>query len=364
MIANLDPIIVRNVISKTVPSCAYVVVSPEGILAAGAVGQADLASFRPATVDTAYHLFSATKLYTATAIMQLVESGKISLEDSFTKVLSEYHSDALDAITLQHLLSHTSGLPETLPALLSVRPAGTPVPSTAEVLRRYSLKPASKPGLKVEYRNVNFMILGEIIERASGQSYVDYITEHILTPLKMNVAFSHTESMQKNMATGYIRRWDPTLLMVRLARPGLRWVIGRRTGGLVGMQPYELDSVPVGGLVGPVEQFAPFLVAHLNDGQGILRQESALKMREVVARGQAGFDAKIGMGLGWKIGEFNGLTFFNHEGGGAGYTTETRIYPGKRLGMLMMTNGFGTGVNQALFKVCEAILAIFESRSK
>jgi len=363
MVTSLDPVISSNVISRTVPSCAYVIVSPEGIVAAGAVGKADLASLRPATVDTAYHLFSATKLYTATAIMQLAESGKISLEDPFTKVLSEYQSNGLDAITLKHLLSHTSGLPDTLPALLAARPVGAPVPVTAEVLRRYSLRPALKPGLKVEYRNVNYVILGEVIERVSGQLYVDYITQHILKPLEMNVVFTSTESMQKDVATGYISRWDPALLAVRLMIPGMRWVIGKRIGGLIEMRPYDLDSVPVGGLVGAVQQFAPFLVAHLSDGQGILHKESALQMREIVAKGQAGFDAKVGTGLGWKIGEFNGSLFFNHEGGGAGFTTETRIYPDKRLGMLLMTNGYGVAVNRSLFKACEAILAILESRS-
>jgi CubicO group peptidase (beta-lactamase class C family) len=278
------------------------------------------------------------------------------LEDPFSKILPEYQSNGLDAITLKHLLSHTSGLPDTLPAVLSVRPVGIPVPPLADVLNRYTLKPAGRPGLKVEYRNVNYMILGEVIERVSGQSYVDYVTGHILRPLNMNVAFTYSEPMRTDMATGYVSRWEPTLLAVRLMIPGMRWVIGKRIGRLVEMQPYDLDSVPVGGLVGPVEQFAPFLVAHLNNGKGILREESALQMREMVAKGQAGFDAKVGMGLGWKIGEKNGSLFFNHEGSGPGFTTETRIYPDRKLGMLLMTNGYGVPVHRALFKTCEAIL--------
>jgi CubicO group peptidase (beta-lactamase class C family) len=203
-----------------------------------------------------------------------------------------------------------------------------------------------------------------VIERVSGQSYVDYIHEHILRPLKMNVAFTFTELMQSDMATGYVSRWEPTLLAVRLMMPKMRWVIGKRIGSLVEMQPYELDSIPVGGLVGAVEQFAPFLVAHLNNGKGILREESALQMREVVVKGQAGFDAKVGMGLGWKIGESRGSLFFNHEGSGAGFTTETRLYPDKKLGILLMTNGYGLPVHRALFKNCEAILAVLESQSK
>jgi len=93
------------------------------------------------------------------------------------------------------------------------------------------------------------------------------------------------------------------------------------------MQPYDLDSIPVGGLVGPVEEFAPFLVAQLNNGRGILREETALQMREIAARGQAGFDAKVGTGLGWKNRRESRQPVLQPRGSGAGFTTETRPLP-------------------------------------
>ncbi|MBN1453594.1 MAG: beta-lactamase family protein [Anaerolineales bacterium] len=359
-VPHFASVIENEVLSPSVPSCAYAVVAPDGIVTSGAVGLADLAQSRPVTVDTAYHLFSATKLYTATAVMQLVETSKISLDTPFTKILPEYRSDALDGITIKHLLSHTSGLPDTIPAVIAVRRIGESVPVIAEVLKRYNLKPRRKSGMKVEYRNVNYMILGEVIERISGRSYVDYVTGHILQPLGMQAAFTYTDTMKTDMATGYISRWDPTLLAVRLTMPGMRWVIGERIGRLVAMRPYDLDSVPIGGLIGSVLQFAPFLIAHLNNGKGILCAESALQMREMAATGQAGFDAKIGMGLGWKIGESNGAQFFNHEGGGAGFATETRIYPDKRLGIMLLTNGYGTRVHRALYRVCETVYQMIQ----
>jgi CubicO group peptidase (beta-lactamase class C family) len=352
---ELVSLIENGLLSPAVPSCAFVVVSPAGIIASGAAGLADLAPSRPSTVKTAYHLFSATKLYTATAVMQLVEAGRLGLDDPFTRHLPECRSSALDGITVKHLLSHTSGLGDTMPAVVAVRPAGEPAPAMVDVLKRYQLKPSRKPGGKVEYRNVNYVILGRVIEQVSGQLYADYVTERILRPLGSQAAFTYTDAMKADMATGYVSRGDPTLLMIRLLMPGLRWVLGERAGGLIPMRPYDLDSVPVGGLVGSVEQFAPFLVSHLNNGRGLLREETALQMREIAARGQAGFDAKVGTGLGWKIGEGANGRFFNHEGSGAGFATETRLYPERKLGMLLMTNGYGIPVHRALHRVCEAI---------
>jgi len=80
----------------------------------------------------------------------------------------------------------------------------------------------------VEYRNVNYVILGNIIERLSGQPYTDYVSVHILRPLGSQAAFTCTGAMKAGMATGYVSRYDPTLLMIRLMMPGLRWVIGER----------------------------------------------------------------------------------------------------------------------------------------
>ncbi len=341
-----------------VPGCSYAVVNRNGMLNSGGVGLADVAQARPATSKTAYHLFSPTKLYTATAIMQLIESGKLRLETPFTQILQEYRSAALDSITIRHLLSHTSGFADTIPAVLAAREAGLPAPNTSEVLARFKLKPQKKPGKKVQYRNVNYVILGCVIERLSGKSYAGFIREHILQPLGVQAAFTYTTAMKTDMATGYLSRWNPMLLILRLAMPELaRVAIGKRVGRLVALKAYDLDTLPIGGLVGSAVGFAPFVISHLNDGQGILQPESARHMRKLIAKGQAGFAAKVGTGLGWKIGESNACRFYSHEGSGAGFTTETRIYPERDLGVTLMMNGYGISVHRAQHRICEALIA-------
>jgi CubicO group peptidase (beta-lactamase class C family) len=80
-------------------------------------------------------------------------------------------------------------------------------------------------------------------------------------------------------------------------------------------------------------------------------------MRSLIASGQAGFEAKLGMGLGWKVGEINGRRFYNHEGSGAGFTTETRIYPDENLGIVLMMNDYGVRFHHLQHRICEAIRA-------
>ena len=339
-----------------IPGCSLVVVNRDGIVAAEAFGYASLTQMRLATPHTAYHLFSATKLYTATAIMQLVEQGKLQLTEAVASVLPEYHDKLSPDLTVQHLLSHTSGLKDTMKAFLAVHVDGERAPTTAEALTRYSLRARHAPGQQVEYRNVNYALLGEIITRRSGQAYVSYIFDHILEPLHMNAAFSFTPEMKSDAASGYIEYWNPMRLMLRWFMPDVaRKVSGPRIGKWLELRDYNLNTASIGGLVGSAVEFAPFLIAHLNGGQGILNANSVQQMQTIVARGQAGFEAKVGVGLGWKIGQVNGRAFLNHEGGGAGFTSETRLYPQDQIGIIMLMNAMGVKVSKLAHRSCEMI---------
>jgi CubicO group peptidase (beta-lactamase class C family) len=353
---DLSEWIQAELTAADIPSCSLVVVNRDGIIGAEAFGHASLSQARLATPHTAYHLFSATKLYTATAIMQLVEQGRLQLTDVVADVLPEYRDKLSPDLTVQHLLSHTSGLKDTTKALLAVHVDGERAPTTAEALSRYTVRSTHTPDHTVEYRNVNYALLGEIITRRSGQPYTTYVTEHMLQPLGMQVAFSLTSEMKSDAASGYIEYWNPMRLLLRWFMPEVvRKVSGPRIGKWMELRDYSLDTAAIGGLVGSAMEFAPFLIAHLNDGRGILSADSAQQMQTIVARGQAGFEAKVGVGLGWKIGQVNGREFLNHEGSGAGFTSETRLYPQDQIGIIMLMNVMGIKVSKLAHRVCEMI---------
>lgn len=342
--------------AANIPACSLAVVDRKGLISSGAFGYANLQQRRPATPQTAYHLFSGTKLYTATAVMQLVETGKLSLDDSPDKHIPGLRQ--VENITIRQLLSHTSGLKDTLKAFLAIHFEDEAPLTTAEALSRYQLGSKREPGARVEYCNANYAILGEIITRVSGQPYPDYVTEHILKPLGMPVAFTLTEAMKADAATGYMRRWEPMRLFLSLLMPGRsKKLYAGHINGLVALTNYDLDTAAIGGLVGSVTGFAPFVTAHLNHGAGILTKNSCQLMQTMVAQGQAGIASTVGVGLGWKFGQTGEQIFINHEGGGAGFTSETRIYPERGIGMVMAMNRMDMPhLNMAAHRICEKIM--------
>ena len=353
---HLSDFIQSELQSANIPGCSLVIVDRNGVVSSGAFGYADLQQRRPPTPQTAYHLFSGTKLYTATAVMQLVEAGKLTLDDPLGK-----HIPGLGRaghITIKQLLSHTSGLKDTLKAFLAVHFEDEPPITTTEALSRYKISLKREPGVKVEYCNANYALLGEIITRVAGQPYTSYVTEYILQPLKMPVAFILTETMKVDAAIGYMRRWEPIRLLLRLMMPVTsKKMYGDHINGFVALNNYDLDTASIGGLVGSVMGFAPFVIAHLNDGKGILAKDASQLMQTMVARGQAGIASKVGVGLGWKIGQTGEQLFINHEGGGAGFTSETRIYPARGIGIVIAMNRMKMPqINMVAHRICEKII--------
>lgn len=118
------------------------------------------------------------------------------------------------------------------------------------------------------------------------------------------------------------------------------------------------DALSIGGLVGTVPDFAKFLQAQLAAGGEILSLDSNRRMQTQAAHGKAGIESKVGVGLGWKIGRVNGRLFLNHEGGGAGYTSELRLYPDAGLGVALAMNVMRMPATmRAAHRICEVVVA-------
>lgn len=326
-----------------------------GTTETAAFGLADIGRATAATADTVFHLFSGTKLYTAAALMRLVEGGLVDLDAAVTRYLPALR--LAHPVTLRQLASHASGLPETLSALLAVHFAGEPMPDTAAALARYRTTGGQVPGRTVAYRNVNYAILGELISTVSGTPYTEYVTREILTPLGSRAAFDYTPDTRARAATGYIPRFEPTRWALKLLMPSMaRRIEAGRDGSLVRLNEFALDTAAIGGLVGTLADFLPLTVEMLTPGDGVLRADSKRTMLTVQARGAAGIASTEGVGIGWKFGRAGGAAFWNHEGGGPGFTSETRIYPEAGLAMVLLMNATQTRARSlAAHAVCEAI---------
>lgn len=172
-------------------------------LASKGYGLANIELNVPNTPQTVFRLASLTKQFTALAIMALQERGKLSTGDSVCKYLDACPA-AWQPITIRHLLTHTSGIPNytSFPdfAKTSMSPA-----THESFIGRVKDRPLDfAPGEKFNYNNTGYYLLGVVVERAAGKSYEDFLRENIFTPLGMkNTGFDSPERIIKNRAAGY-----------------------------------------------------------------------------------------------------------------------------------------------------------------
>jgi len=158
----------------------------------------------PNTPDTKFRVGSVTKQFTAMLIMQLVEEGKLKLNVPITTYIPDYPKDKGDKITIHHLLTHTSGIPNytSLPTLNDFM--RDPITPLDLVKIFWDLPLDFEPGEKFSYSNSGYIVLGYIIEKVTGESYEDVLKEKIFEPLGMkNSGYDHTEVIIPKRASGY-----------------------------------------------------------------------------------------------------------------------------------------------------------------
>jgi CubicO group peptidase (beta-lactamase class C family) len=319
-----------------------VVVRDDHVLYSNAFGVADGPQKIKATPETVYHWWSMTKIPTAIAAMQLQEQGKLNIDDLVTKHLSwfevKYPSTTSQPLTIRHLLQHSSGLPDTVPAMVGWVHYDDATPNQTEIVKRYlpefnTLK--FEPGTQAVYSNLNYMVLGAIIEAASGQAYESFIIENILAPLGMSqTSFLYSSAMAEHAAAGslpVVHAYTPLLPTLLDSKALIR----ERNGKLMWMNRFYIEATPSTGLIGPVSDVVKFMLMYLNHGKlnetRILSPESVSTLTET--------SPIDGRGLGWYVGESNVERYLEHMGGGAGFATTMRLYPESGIGIAILANG-------------------------
>jgi CubicO group peptidase (beta-lactamase class C family) len=186
-------------------SGAVLVTQKNKILLKKAVGLADREWNIPNTVDTKFRIGSITKQFTAACILQLVEQGKLSLDDKLTKFIPGFPKG--DSVTIHMLLNHTSGIASytDVPEFMNV---ATLTFSADSMISFFKNRPYNfSPGSKFQYNNSGFFLLGYIIEKVTGQSYEKYLRSNVLDKLEMyNSGVDHIDSILLKRAKGYSKK--------------------------------------------------------------------------------------------------------------------------------------------------------------
>lgn len=184
-----------------------ILVAKDGkVLVSRGYGMANLEDETPNTSQTKFRIASLTKMFTAAAIMILQERGKLNVQDSICKFLPDC-PQAWQPVTVHHLLTHTSGIPNNTDAPISER-ASPQTSSVTGTVARLKNKPLEfTPGARFSYSNSGYILLGYIIEKLSGQSYESFLSENIFRPLKMaSTGYDHNQQILKRRAAGYSLR--------------------------------------------------------------------------------------------------------------------------------------------------------------
>jgi len=155
------------------------------------------------TPQTKFHLGSVTKQFTSMSVMQLVEKGLIDVNDTLSKYIPDYPNGK--KITVHHLLTHTSGIPDYMNDDDAFSTSCKIYHTIGQLIDSFKNKPLEfQPGTKYEYSNSGYLLLSYIIEKVSGKSYEDYLLENIIKPLNMkNTGYDHLKPLVKNRASGY-----------------------------------------------------------------------------------------------------------------------------------------------------------------
>jgi D-alanyl-D-alanine carboxypeptidase len=176
---------VRDQMAKRkIPGLSVAVIRDGHIVKEAAYGKASLELNVPATLDTSYALASMTKIFTAAAIMQLIQEGRISLDEPVTQILPQLPSP-WSAVTIRHCLSHTSGLPDVVIDDINVITVNGERDLALAEMEKVPLKPA---GVASVYNQTGYVLLSMIIEKISGSSYENFLQDHLFNPAGMKSA--------------------------------------------------------------------------------------------------------------------------------------------------------------------------------
>jgi D-alanyl-D-alanine carboxypeptidase len=312
------------------------VVHGDELVWSGGVGLADAARGRPSGPDVLYRIASITKTFTGTAVMQLRDAGLLDLDDPVVKWIPELSGSAspagMGAVTIRRLLSHESGLVSEPPGtdFLADEPSyeGVAARNLEQVGEIFTAVP---PNTQTKYCNLGYQMLGEVVQRASGIPYPQYVAERVLTPLSMtSTGFEPLAAdLDARRATGYS---------------------GRAFSDELALAPAMSPVWAEGGLWSTVEDLARWLsfqlAAHAggaddtgaaDPGEGVLASATRREMHK--PRYLSDEEWSTAWGITWYSVRKDNVTWVQHSGGLPGFSSDACFDRGSRVGAIALING-------------------------
>ncbi len=314
---------------QQLPSVSVGIVNGQQVLWQKAFGFGNVAGKVPASPSTVYSICSISKLFTAIAIMQLYEQGKLRLDDTVETLLPGYNLKQQFAgsgpVTVRSLLTHSSGLPREADYPYWTGP-DFPFPTDQQVMSRLGQQETLYPASTFfQYSNLGITLLGEIVEHVSGMPYNRFVEDNILKPLQLNDTKPAMPGDQhgKRLAIGY----------TAISRSGSREPVNLFDARGIG---------PAAGYSSTVEDLGKFASWQFrlleNDRQEILKSSTLKEMQRVH---WVDPDWNTTWGLGFSVSRNNNSSIVGHGGSCPGYRTTLQLDPKEKLAFTVMINAGG-----------------------
>ena len=331
---QLDSIASAGVRENRAVGIVAAVVKGNDTLLLKAYGKAVVESDSAATVDTVFQLNSDTKQFTAAAILQLRDQGKLTLDDDITKWLPDFETRG-NKVTLRHLLNHTSGIAELggMQELRAIQLMRNPTATRDDVYKVIKRYPFMFPTGTMEiYSNTNFWLLGLIIEKASGMTYADYVEKKIFEPLGMTRSMYCTNAEKvARRASGY----------------------GMRSGRPILVPPIVYTGAQGSGAICSTAEDVITWLKALHGGKVLTPKSYA----EMIKPAMLNDGTRLRYSMGLIVGEdANGSRFIGHGGGGFGFSSVTRWYPEAKLAVVVLTNSEPDEMTAVTERLAAAVL--------
>lgn len=329
--AALERMVTREMANQSLPALSIVLVDKQRVVWARGFGFADPQEKVPAAADTIYRVGSVSKLFTDTALMQLVEKHELDLDAPVSRYLPAFHpvNPYGAPITLRELMSHRSGLVREPPVGHYFDSTSPPLKDTVDSLNATRL--VYRPGTRTKYSNAGIAVAGYVLQKQSGQPFAGYLQKAVLEPLGMShSSFAPTPQIEEKLARAFVWTYD---------------------GRVFDAPSFELGMAPAGCMYSSVLDLAKFLGMLFDDGGRVLKPETLRAMWQPQFS-QAGRPGPFG--IGFRLSSLDGHSLVGHGGAIYGFATELEALPDDKLGVVVVTtmdsaNASATKIaNQAL----------------
>jgi len=318
----VDAYVRRQMKDARIPGLALGIVHDGHVVHLRGFGRAD-DSGRAFTPQTPFFIGSNSKSFTALAVMQLVEAGKVDLDapvQRYIPWLRVADPEASAQITIRHLLNQTSGLTERAGRGATLAAGMHPLEPAVRALATTRL--ARSPGAAFEYSNLNYTTLGLVVEMAAAEPFEAYLKRHIFEPLSMHHTYTVIEDAKRDgLASGY-RYWF---------------------GFPVAFDaPPHGSTVPAGGIISTAEDMSRYLSMYQSGGryhgQVVLSRAGIAEMMRPGPPVKRGAFAGAGYGMGWFTGPWGGVDASYHPGDEPGAHAGMALVPHGNLGVVVLFN--------------------------